>query len=103
VTVSFLAAGRAAKCPLYASYRVLTGDRACVAGPYPQDFIQNGSFAVDHFSSVGAKVAKDFICSLIQPRRLTKVMLWEGSFEISTSLYWTPELPTTFENMHGYA
>lgn len=28
--------------------------------------------------------------------------MWEDSVEISSSLYWTPELPTVFNRMHGY-
>jgi hypothetical protein len=52
---------KAVKYIVYASYYVLTGERACVAGPNPQNFVQNGSFVVDHFSSVGAKVTTDFL------------------------------------------
>lgn len=61
VTVSFPASDRAVEYIVYASYSVLTGERACVAGPNPQNFIQNGSFVVDHFSPVGAKVTTDFL------------------------------------------
>jgi hypothetical protein len=45
----------------YASYYELSGARACIAGPNPQNFIQNGSFAVDHFSARGATGTTDFL------------------------------------------
>jgi len=32
-----------------------------IGGPDPQNFIQNGSYNVDHFSAVGAKVTTDFL------------------------------------------
>lgn len=46
---------------IYASYALQPLIRSGLAGPNPQNFIQNGSFAVDHFSSTGAKVTTDFL------------------------------------------
>lgn len=46
---------------IYASYAIQNLVRAGLAGPDPQNFIQNGSFAVDHFSAAGAKVTTDFL------------------------------------------
>lgn len=46
---------------VYASYALQNLVRSGLAGPDPQNFIQNGSFAVDHFSATGAKVTTDFL------------------------------------------
>lgn len=46
---------------LWASYFKLSSARAAIPGKNPQNFIQNGSFAVDHFSGRGAKVTTDFL------------------------------------------
>lgn len=46
---------------IYAAYYELSGERACIAGPAPSTFLQNGSFVVDHFSARGAQVTTDFL------------------------------------------
>lgn len=46
---------------VYASYAVQPLVRSGIAGPDPMNVIQNGSFAVDHFSPVGAQVTTDFL------------------------------------------
>lgn len=46
---------------VYASYAFQNLVRSGLAGPDPQNFIQNGSFAVDHFSATGAQVTTDFL------------------------------------------
>jgi hypothetical protein len=51
----------AVNCIVYASYYILSGLRACIPGDNPQNFVQNGSFVVDHFSARGAKVTTDFL------------------------------------------
>lgn len=61
VYVTFPADTSAASYILYASYYQLSLTRACIPGQHPQNFIQNGSFAVDHFSARGAKVTTDFL------------------------------------------
>jgi hypothetical protein len=59
--VSFSTNTSATGYVVYASYYVLSLTRACISGQDPQNFIQNGSFAVDHFSARGAKVTTDFL------------------------------------------
>ena len=46
---------------VYAAYYSRSFARACISGQDPHNFIQNGSFAVDHFSARGAKVTTDFL------------------------------------------
>lgn len=61
ISISFPTNSSAINFVIYAAYYALSGDRACVSGPYPQTFLQNGSFVVDHFSANGAKVTTDFL------------------------------------------
>jgi hypothetical protein len=61
VNVKFPANTVGAGYVVYASYYELSGARACIPGQDPKNFIQNGSFAVDHFSVQGAKVTTDFL------------------------------------------
>lgn len=61
VKVEFPANADNAEYVVYASYYELSGQRACIPGETPKNFIQNGSFAVDHFSARGAKVTTDFL------------------------------------------
>lgn len=61
INVSFPTNSSAIEYVIYAGYFSLSGDRACVAGPNPQTFLQNGSFVVDHFSEAGAKVTTDLL------------------------------------------
>jgi hypothetical protein len=61
ITTKFPANVVVANYTLWAAYYKLSVARACVPGQNPQNFIQNGSFAVDHFSARGAKVTTDFL------------------------------------------
>lgn len=61
IYVSFPPNSTAINYVVYAAYYSLSGDRACAPGPNPQNFLQNGSFVVDHFSETGAKVTTDFL------------------------------------------
>jgi hypothetical protein len=128
IMVDFPSNAAGVKLIVYASYYTLSGARAC-PGQAPQSFIQNGSFAVDHFSKRGAKVTTDFleqyllvdgirelfqqngnysksimITSFLVGREANiKISLvWEDSVEIPSSLYWTPAFAATFKQMHGY-
>ncbi|KAM0138973.1 hypothetical protein ACHAO1_003305 [Botrytis cinerea] len=111
---------------LWASYFKLSSDRAAIPGSSPQNFLQNGSFAVDHFSTRGAKVTTDFLEKYVLINGVKELfqqvgkystfnksilnqlypdlnmLVWEDSVEIKSSLYWTPDLAITFKEMHGY-
>lgn len=76
----------------------------------PQNILQKGSFAVDHFSVEGAKLTTSFLENyVIQSNSTIRSLLkdvgqyiWEDSPEIPTGTYWTPELPKIFQEQHGY-
>lgn len=59
--ITFPGSSNALAYLIYAGYAIQPLVRAGPAGPNPKNFIENGSFAVDHFSSTGAKVTTDFL------------------------------------------
>ena len=61
MSLSFPADSQGSEYIIYASYYHLSLARNCIPGPNPTNFIQNGSFAVDHFSPNGARVTTDFL------------------------------------------
>lgn len=82
-----------------------------VKGPQtaPRSYINNGSWAVDHFSSLGARVMTKFWEEHILNNG-TKELLqevgnygWEDSVEIEANVYWTKNLPSIFEEQHHYS
>ncbi|KAF7898807.1 hypothetical protein EAE99_012363 [Botrytis elliptica] len=93
---------------LWASYFRLSSDQAAIPGSYPQNSLQNGSFAVDHFSTRGAKVTTVFLEKYVLINGVKELFqqvgkyIWEDSVEIKSRLYWTPILANTFREMHGY-
>jgi hypothetical protein len=95
---------------VYASYASQPLIRSGIAGPDPMNFIQNGSFAVDHFSPVGAQVTTDFLEQFVLINGAKELLMevgnyiWEDSIEIQgPGAYWTPNLTTEFEAQHGYS
>ncbi|KAI1137565.1 hypothetical protein F5Y05DRAFT_419507 [Hypoxylon sp. FL0543] len=95
---------------LYASYAQRSYARACVASSsHPENILQNGSFAVDHFSETGARVTTKFLEDYILIDGIKELMMdvgnyiWEDSVEIPSYTYWTPALPELFENEHNYS
>ncbi|OTA58863.1 hypothetical protein K449DRAFT_436352 [Hypoxylon sp. EC38] len=95
---------------LYASYAQRSYARACVASsPDPQNILQNGSLAVDHFSDTGARVTTKFLEDYILIDGIKELMMevgnyvWEDSVEIPSYTYWTPALPQLFEHEHNYS
>lgn len=93
---------------LYASYARRSYARACIASSdHPQNILQNGSFAVDHFSITGAKVTTSFLEDYVFIDGIDELLkeaghyIWEDSVEIPTYVYWTPDLPTVFEERYG--
>lgn len=82
--------------------------RACTASSENhQNILQNGSFAVDHFSVMGAKVTTSFLKEYIFIDRIKELMeetgnlVWEDSVEIPSYTYWTLSLPEIFKRQHG--
>jgi len=75
----------------------------------PQNFIQNGSWTVDHFSARGAKVMTDFWEKYLlvdgTKEALKKVgnYAWEDSVENNPNIHWTRDLPEAFEARRGYS
>ncbi|KAH8802586.1 hypothetical protein F5884DRAFT_738217 [Xylogone sp. PMI_703] len=94
---------------IIASYSSQSYNRACTPGVNPQNFLQNGSFAVDHFSTVGAKVTTDFLEQYVLVNGVKELLeevgnyVWEDSIEIFETAYWSPDLPAVFEQMHEYS
>ncbi|UDD54805.1 hypothetical protein AFCA_002448 [Aspergillus flavus] len=109
-TVNVSSVKEATSFMLYASYARRSYARACTASSENhQNILQNGSFAVDHFSVMGAKVTTSFLKEYIFIDRIKELMeetgnlVWEDSVEIPSYTYWTLSLPEIFKKQHGYA
>jgi len=82
-----------------------------LSGPQsvPQSYIQNGSWAVDHFSALEAKTTTDFWEQHVLTNGTMELLMavgnyaWEDSIEIYTNVYWTKNLPAAFVAAHGYS
>ncbi|KAH2065611.1 hypothetical protein KXW21_006105 [Aspergillus fumigatus] len=77
-------------------------------GLNPTTVIGNGSWVVDHFDAMGARLITDFWDHHILSDEQTLTFLqevgqyaWEDSIEMLSSLYWTPSLLTRFEQDRG--
>lgn len=76
-----------------------------------ENFTQNGSWVVDHFSVAGAQLIIDFWNqSLLSGNTTAEIRevgnyLWEDSQEYSyqSNMLWTPQLPRVFEEKRGYS
>jgi hypothetical protein len=95
---------------IHSNYRAEASPET-LGGPQtsPQNFIQNGSFAVDHYSVLGAQTVMDFWERYILIDG-TKELLqevgnygWEDSYEIASKVYWTKDLPDIFLSSMGYS
>ena len=65
---------------IIASFSSQSYTRACIPGPDPQNFLQNGSFAVDHFSTLGAKVTTDFLEQYVLVNGVKELMEEVGNY-----------------------
>lgn len=108
MTVNVSSVKEATSYMLYASYARRSYARACTASSENhQNILQNGSFAVDHFSVMGAKVTTSFLKEYIFIDRIKELMeetgnlVWEDSVEIPSYTYWTLSLPEIFKKQHG--
>ena len=105
---------------LFAYYQVRSGYREA---PSPEDpgfpavpqspvttYVQNGSWVVDHFSAVGAKVVTDFWDQYLLPNGTQQLLQsvgnygWEDSQEFGqgVTVWWTPQLLERFSSARGY-
>ncbi|KAI8624411.1 hypothetical protein F5Y19DRAFT_491053 [Xylariaceae sp. FL1651] len=95
---------------IFGIYERNTLQRESVSVGNATTFIGNGSWKVDHYSALGAKKVTDFwdnyifsdsrISDLIP---LTRSYVWEDSIEMQAALFWTPDLASKFEEIHGYS
>lgn len=95
---------------IHSNYRAQDGPLD-IKGPQssPQSYINNGSWAVDHFSALGAKVMTDFWEQHILINGTRQLLVdvgnygWEDSVEIESNVFWTKDLPDQFVSDHGYS
>ncbi|GIK03432.1 hypothetical protein Aspvir_007501 [Aspergillus viridinutans] len=105
-----------------------TNQRSCTGGRDATTvIIGNGSWIVDHFDAMGARLITDFwdqhilsdeqtltflqevgqygtVSSFVLHENTTgDFVAWEDSMEMLSSLYWTPSLLTMFEQDRGYS
>ncbi|RAK97746.1 uncharacterized protein BO80DRAFT_185483 [Aspergillus ibericus CBS 121593] len=72
-------------------------------------YSQNGSWAVDHFSSEGAQVTVNFWRQALLDNETGALIrevgnyMWEDSQEYSVSTWWTPRLQQVFQSNRGYS
>jgi hypothetical protein len=75
----------------------------------PQTLAQNGSWAVDHFSELGAETTTSFWEQYILQNGTRELLMevgnygWEDSVEIDANVYWTKNMPQLFQEDHGYS
>jgi hypothetical protein len=75
----------------------------------PHNFLQNGSWTVDHFSAAGANVIASFWENYVLVNGTKELLMqvaeygWEDSIEIDPNIYWTPGLPQAFKERRGYS
>ncbi|GFF56219.1 hypothetical protein IFM58399_10263 [Aspergillus lentulus] len=104
-----------------------TNQRSCTGGRDATTVIGNGSWTVDHFDAIGARLITDFwdqhilsdeqtltflqdvgqygtVSSFVLHKNATDdFVAWEDSMEMLSSLYWTPSLLSRFEQDRGYS
>ncbi|KAB2569280.1 hypothetical protein DBV05_g12046 [Lasiodiplodia theobromae] len=94
---------------IMAWYERYTNQKSCSGGLNATEYIGNGSWTVDHFSAAGSKKLTDFLDAHLLDDEETRELLasvgkygWEDSMEMVSSLWWTPELPSRFNESRGY-
>ena len=94
---------------IHSDYRAQQ-DPAFLGGPQtaPQSYLQNGSWAVDHFSALGAQTTTNFWEQYVLTNGTRELLMsvgnygWEDSIEIRENLFWTENYTTIFQAEHGY-
>lgn len=75
----------------------------------PMNFMQNGSWTVDHFSALGAQTTVKFWEQYLLDDEVRALLadignyVWEDSVEIDPTVYWTRYLPQAFQANRGYS
>lgn len=95
---------------IHSHYRAQDGPYD-LGGPQtaPQTLAQNGSWAVDHFSELGAQTSTTFWEDYILQNGTRELLMeagnygWEDSVEIQSNVYWTKNFSTYFQGDHGYS
>lgn len=95
---------------IHSDYRAQDGPED-LGGPQtsPQSFLQNGSWAVDHFSAAGARTTTSFWEQNILVNGTRELLMdvgrhgWEDSVEIEANVFWTQNFSSIFATDHGYS
>ncbi|KAI1609048.1 hypothetical protein EDD36DRAFT_499381 [Exophiala viscosa] len=95
---------------IHSDYRAQDGPED-LGGPQTpaQSFIQNGSWAADHFSALGARTIANYWEQYILVNGTRELLMdvgnygWEDSVEIDANVYWTQNFSSLFEADHGYS
>lgn len=72
-------------------------------------FVQNGSWAADHFSALGAETITKYWEQYILINGTRELLMdvgnygWEDSVEIEANVFWTQNFSRLFEVDHGYS
>lgn len=85
-------------------------DPELMLGPHtePQTWLQNGSWAVDHFSALGARTMTDFWDQYVLVNGTKELVTevgnygWEDSIETRANVFWTKDFSQVFAAEHGY-
>jgi hypothetical protein len=82
---------------IMAFYERYTNQKSCTGAPNPDTIIANGSWIVDHFSDIGAKVTTDFIDQNVLDSNNQKALNKIGQYgELSC-----PSFVSNFNNRHS--
>ncbi|KAK7606281.1 hypothetical protein JOL62DRAFT_360383 [Phyllosticta paracitricarpa] len=94
---------------IFAWYERQANQHSCSPGLNATNYVQNGSWTVDHFSATGAKKITDFLDEhLFQDKESRELLAavgkyaWEDSMEMQTALLWTPGFREKFKESRGY-
>jgi len=95
---------------VHSNWRAQDGPRD-IGGPQTPAYTiaQNGSWAVDHFSRLGAETTTKFWEQHILQNGTRELLMqvgnygWEDSVEIQSNVYWTKDMRKSFHEDHGYS
>ncbi|KIW43060.1 uncharacterized protein PV06_04207 [Exophiala oligosperma] len=95
---------------IHSDYRAQDGPDD-LGGPQTpaKSFVQNGSWAADHFSSQGAQTITKFWEEYVLINGTRELLMqvgnygWEDSVEIEANVFWTRSFSVQFEKDHGYS
>lgn len=95
---------------IHSLYRAQDGPEDLGGSQTPaKSLAQNGSWAVDHFSELGAHTTTSFWEQHILKNGTRELLMdvgnygWEDSVEIESNVYWTQNMSSLFLADHGYS